>query len=381
MAGAELQRFFLPLLREHVRVEAGARVLEQGYYDPTAALWAAEQAGRSGAEGKVLALRPGIDLATELERVAAASGVAGLEVRLGDGLAAGEEGTFDVALVLAPFFLGNAPVRRALAVAASGLKREGELYLQVHRRHGGETFLRFTRELFGAVELLGMGGGQRRLYVGRGPKAGAVEAGTGDAGAAGTEVELAARGVSLRFRLTAGVFAARGIDPGSRLLVNTVEAPPGARVLDLGCGAGVIGLTLAKADPSARVTLVDVSRAAVELTKENAALNGLRGVDVRLSDGFDGVRGERYDLIVSNLPAHRGQVQDTSVAEGMIAAAPGHLRDGGELWVVANKALGYELAASRAFREVRVVASDGRYKVIRCGGAQERLAGRASVRW
>ena len=348
-------------------MRAGARVLDLGYYDPSAALWAA---GEVGAEGTVLALRPALDLASELERMARDGGFAqALSVRLGDELEAAERGTFDAALVLAPFFLGNAPVRRAVTVAAAGLRAEGVMYLQVHRRHGGATFVRFAGEAFGEVEMVGMGGGQRRLYVARGPRAVAAEGAEQRATAAGNVVELAARGATLRLRLTAGVFAARGIDAGSKLLVNTATPPAGARVLDVGCGAGVIGLAFAAADRRAQVVLVDVSKAAVELTRENAESNGLRNVDVRLSDGYDAVKGERFDTIVSNLPAHRGVEQDTAAAERFIAQAPQFLREGGELWVVANKALMYELPASRVFREVRVAAADGRYRVLACKGA------------
>lgn len=394
----DLQRYFLPLLHEHVRLTPSSRVLEQGYYDPSGALWAA---GQAGSGGRVLALRPAIDLASELEALASEAGVgeSNLEVRLGDTILPSERASFDICLVLAPFFLGNTPVRRAIATAAAALKPDGDLYLQVHRRHGGTTYLRMAEDAFHGIELLGMGGGQRRLYLCRGPKApaGALVIGeqassaAGDSGAstpaspdgagafsgAGTEadgsrlVSLDERGLSLRLRLVAGVFSARGIDPGSRLLVRTMDIAPGARVLDLGCGAGTLGLAVAAMDGRSRVTLVDTSRSAVDLSRENASRNALTNVDVRLGDGYAAVEGERFDSIISNLPAHRGVQHDTRAAERFIAGAPRHLRPDGDVWVVANKALPYEITASRAFREVRTVAVDGRYKVLRCSGPRQ----------
>jgi 16S rRNA (guanine1207-N2)-methyltransferase len=173
--------------------------------------------------------------------------------------------------------------------------------------------------------------------------------------------------VTLRLRLAAGVFSARRIDPGTRLLLEAAEVPPGARLLDLGCGAGAIGLALAAADPAARVVLVDSSQPAVALAQENATTNGLRNADVRLSDGFAAVADERFDAVLSNLPAHRGGRSDRSVAEGFIAQTPAHLRDGGTAWFVAGRTLPYEGVASRSFRDVRLVAGDTRYKVLRCG--------------
>jgi 16S rRNA (guanine1207-N2)-methyltransferase len=372
MSNTDPQRYYLPLLEEHVTFPPGGRVLEMGYYDPQVALWA-------GGEGaRVVALRPAIDQVAELEQVVRESGLTGIEVRLALRPEADELGTFDVALLLAPFFLGNVPVRQAMAAAAGALEPEGRLYFQGHKRRGSDTFVGYARDLFQSVTLLGMGGGQRRLYLASRPRPEAVAAaGAGAAGgdeAAVTPLEVTLRGTPLKLRLAAGVFSAHRVDPGSRLLAETAEVPPGGRVLDLGCGAGTIGLALAAADPRARVILADASRPAVELAQENAATNRLQNVEVRLSDGYAALAGQRFDAVVSNLPAHRGQQADSGAAHRFIAEAPAHLRDGGAAWFVANRALPYELPASRAFRQVRVAAADGQYKVLHCEGP---LAGSA----
>ncbi|MBI3972753.1 MAG: methyltransferase [Chloroflexi bacterium] len=365
MAGSDVQRFYLPLLERQVSLARGARVLDLGYYDPSAALWAARRAGY------VLALRPSVDLAIDLERAGQAEGVSHLEVRLATRPNTEEVGTFDVVLLLAPFFLGNAPVREALAAAAAALKPDGALYFQVHRRRGGETHVRSASEFFGGVELVGIGGGQRRLHRATAPKTSAAMAAIGavaqpESGRPESLHQLEWRGATVRLRLAAGVFAARGIDPGSRLLLNAVEIEPGSRILDLGCGAGTIGLALAASDPRARVVLVDNSKPAADLARENAARNGLKNVEVPLGDGYAPVGNRAFDAIVSNLPAHRGLQHDTSAAERFIFEAPKHLRRTGEAWFVANRALPYELPATRAFRQVRLAATDGRYKVLHC---------------
>jgi 16S rRNA (guanine1207-N2)-methyltransferase len=359
MSSTDAQSYYLPLLREHIAFPAGARVLEMGYYDAGGALWAA------GGGARVVALRPAIDQVAALDRAVRESELSGVETRLALDVEPDERGTFDLVLLMAPFFLGNAPVRRAMSVAALALKPEGTLYFQAHKRRGGDTFVRYAGELFASVELLGMGGGQRRIYAATGPRTDvAREAGAGEEVAPPAEVVL--RGITLKLRFAAGVFSANRVDPGSQLLVETATVPAGARILDLGCGAGTLGLALAAADPQAEVVLADSSRPAVDLARENAAANGLARVEVRLSDGYKDLPGQRFDVVVSNLPAHRGQQADSTVAHEFIAGAPAHLRAGGAAWFVANKALPLELPASRAFRRVSIAAADGRYKVLHC---------------
>ncbi|MDQ3699852.1 MAG: class I SAM-dependent methyltransferase [Chloroflexota bacterium] len=359
MPSSDTQRYYLPLLQAHVPLPAQGSVLEMGYYDVQGALWAASGANR------VVALRPSIDLVADLDRRASAVGLTNLEARLAVRPEPAEHGTYDVALLLAPYFLGNAPVREALEAAAAALTPAGALFFQVHRRRGGDTFIDFARALFGDVTLLDKGGGQRRLLRATVPRPPASSLSASQA-VATPPLEISIRGITLRLRLAAGVFSGHRIDPGSQLLAQTVELPPGARFLDLGCGAGTIGLALGVADRRSQGILVDNSRPAVELAQENATTNALDNVEVRLSDGYATVESERFDVIVSNLPAHRGHRADRSIADAFITGAPAHLRAGGTAWFVANRSLPYEPIAAQAFREVRVAAEDKRYKVLHC---------------
>ena len=216
MASWDTQRWYLPLLERTVTLPAEARVLEMGYYDPAGALWAAQHARH------VVALRPAIDLVADLERGAREAGAANVEVRLATRLEPAEAGAFHAAFLLAPFFLGNAPVRAAIHTVTRALRPDGALYLQVHRRHGGATFLRYCEAVFDQVEALGIGGGQRRLYRASGPRAEAVPV---DEPAAAAEAvqEVTLRGVSLRLRFAAGVFGARTVDPAARLLAERCQ--------------------------------------------------------------------------------------------------------------------------------------------------------------
>lgn len=143
------------------------------------------------------------------------------------------------------------------------------------------------------------------------------------------EAELA--GQRLRFTSTWGLFSPREIDDGSRLLVERLRLAPDAECLDLGCGYGPIGLTLAKLAPRGQVLLVDKDFVAVEFARKNIALNGLPNAEVQLSNGFDQIDPHRrFDLIASNIPAKVGKELLTL----WLHDARARLRPGGALYVV-----------------------------------------------
>ena len=111
------------------------------------------------------------------------------------------------------------------------------------------------------------------------------------------------RGHPLTFHTTWGLFSPKAIDEGTRLLLEHLEIRDDERALDLGCGYGPIGLTIARDAPAGHCTLVDKDFVAVEYARRNAAINGIRNLDVRLSDGFRHLDRERFTLVASNLPA------------------------------------------------------------------------------
>jgi 16S rRNA (guanine1207-N2)-methyltransferase len=86
------------------------------------------------------------------------------------------------------------------------------------------------------------------------------------------------------------------------------------------------------------------------------------------SDVFTGVDGERYDLIVSNPPFHRGKQVDYSVADRLIGQAPAHLLAGGHLLIVANAFLAYGKQMEGVFQHVETVAATKQYHVLMAAG-------------
>jgi 16S rRNA (guanine1207-N2)-methyltransferase len=119
-------------------------------------------------------------------------------------------------------------------------------------------------------------------------------------------VEATVWGHDLRLTSGSGVFAQGRLDIGTAVLFRETEPPAPGRILDLGCGYGMIGLAVASAVPDAVVTGVDVNERALLLANENAAALGLAGRFTALLP--DAVPAEAaYDEIWSNPPIRIGK--------------------------------------------------------------------------
>ena len=144
---------------------------------------------------------------------------------------------------------------------------------------------------------------------------------------------------ALSIKTLPGVFSRDGLDVGSQLLLSTLTPHTKGKVLDVGCGAGVLATVLASHSPKVRLTLCDVSAPAVEASRATLAANGFEG-DVFASNVFSEVSG-RFDMIISNPPFHDGLQTSLEAAQTLIRGAVRHLNSGGELRIVANAFLPY----------------------------------------
>src|SRR5688572_15838237 len=109
------------------------------------------------------------------------------------------------------------------------------------------------------------------------------------------------RGFDLRLMTQPGVFSDDAVDPGTELLIEAMRVSPTVKVLDLGCGYGVIGIVAAKLAARGHVTLVDSDIRATRLTQRNLELNGITNADVVLGDGVHDLPPKaKYDVVVSN---------------------------------------------------------------------------------
>lgn len=189
---------------------------------------------------------------------------------------------------------------------------------------------------------------------------------TSKPGAAHDEQEFSflLRGHEMRFITDAGVFSRNRIDFGSLLLIETMRIARDARVLDVGCGYGPIGLTAARLAADGKVTMIDVNERAVALARRNAEKNGIRNVEIRVSDVYSAIQRESFDVILTNPPIRAGK----EIVHRIFTEGHELLVDGGELWVVIQKKQGAPSALKRlqeVYREVEEVDREKGYHIFR----------------
>ncbi|MFI1418597.1 methyltransferase [Streptomyces sp. NPDC020731] len=165
----------------------------------------------------------------------------------------------------------------------------------------------------------------------------------------------------------AGVFCADRLDIGTRFFLRHLPAgKDGGRVVDLGCGNGVVGTAMALADPRAEVLFVDESFQAVASAQATYRENDVPGhAEFRVGDGLSGIPADSVDLVLNNPPFHSHQATTDATAWRMFTGARRTLRRGGELWVIGNRHLGYHVKLRRLFGNSEVVASDPKFVVLK----------------
>lgn len=145
------------------------------------------------------------------------------------------------------------------------------------------------------------------------------------------------RGFLFTFKTDAGVFSKSEVDFGSRVLIDCFVMPDvDGHVLDVGCGYGPIGLSIAKSYPDRIVEMMDVNERAVNLAKKNAELNGVQNVQIYESDALSSVPNGKIAAVLTNPPIRAGK--DTIFR--FYDEAYDKLADSGELWVVIQKKQG-----------------------------------------
>lgn len=169
---------------------------------------------------------------------------------------------------------------------------------------------------------------------------------------------------TLNFTSDLGVFSKNKVDFGSNLLINTYLklGRPNVSILDVGCGYGIIGITLAKLKQT-NSTMIDVNRRAVHLTEMNIKNIGVSATTYE-SDIYSSVSG-KFDCVITNPPIRAGK----AVIELILFNAKSYLCDNGELWIVIRKDQGAKSMLEKLhkhYSSVEVLEKSKGFYIILC---------------
>ena len=172
------------------------------------------------------------------------------------------------------------------------------------------------------------------------------------------QAEVLSQAVSLETQK--GLFSPEHIDRGTLAMLSHVKFDSGMRIMDLGCGCGIVGITAAKIAGEENVFMSDADPKAVAVARRNAERNGVSGVKLFVSDGFRDVDASDFDLILSNPPYQT----DFSVAKGFIEKGFNRLKIGGKLYMVTTRREWYKNKIISVFGGVEIRETDGHYVFV-----------------
>lgn len=156
------------------------------------------------------------------------------------------------------------------------------------------------------------------------------------------------------------LFSPRQVDKGTLTMLKYVELKPDDKVLDLGCGYGIVGIAIAKIIGDKQVLMVDCNELAVEISKENAVRNGVPNVTIECGDGVATFKDNDFSLILSNPPYHT----DFSTAKSFIEQGFKQLKLNGRIMLVVKRLDWYRNKLRSVFGGVKVIEDNGYYVLI-----------------
>lgn len=276
---------------------------------------------------------------------------------------AAQHGQFTTAIIDLP--KGRRLARRWLVQAWQALQASGWLYLAGANEEGIQTVIRDAQDLFGPGAILGYRKGNR---IARFEKRDAGKTWPewarqpGIAPQTWHEFDVTWAGLSLHLRSLPGIFSFDRLDAGTRFLLESIKIPAGARLLDAGCGYGMIGLAAGLSE-AAEIDLVDVNLLAMAAARQNFAQFDFTQARILPGDALQAVQDRQYSLILTNPPFHAGKAVDYQMAEAFIRQSWQQLEPGGQFALVANQFIRYDRLMKPLFGRIEVAAQNRGYKV------------------
>ena len=175
------------------------------------------------------------------------------------------------------------------------------------------------------------------------------------------KIKAVLRGRLFEFYSGSGVFSKKKVDNGTRVLVENCVVKNNWKILDLGCGYGVIGVVIARIFPKTTVLMVDVNKRALKLAKMNLELNNVENADVKYSNLYLNVK-EKFNTIIVNPPITAGR----KLCFRIIEESKEHLEKEGLLQLIARHRKGGKILGEKmleVFGNMEEKAKSGGYRL------------------
>jgi 16S rRNA (guanine1207-N2)-methyltransferase len=271
---------------------------------------------------------------------------------------------FNVVIIQIP--KGRLLARRWLVQAFNALGLNGNLYLVGPNHWGIQSVIKDAQALYGTGRILAYKKGNRVAHFIKRSIEKPVPDWTNAAGIkphTWMEFSITLEDHSYAIRSLPGIFSCDHLDEGTKMLLDSAQISPGAKVLDAGCGYGIIGL-FAAVNGSGIVHLVDNNLLAIAASQETLSLNRINNAHVYLGDLINPVLPDKYDLILSNPPFHTGMAVDYQIAHALIEASHQALNPAGRLIIVANRFIRYDRLIRDIFGNISILAQSGKFHIL-----------------
>lgn len=172
------------------------------------------------------------------------------------------------------------------------------------------------------------------------------------------------RGNQYEFVTSRGVFSSKRVDKGTRILAESMVLPERGKLLDMGCGIGILGIVAARERPGLEVVMSDINQRAVELTRLNAKRNKVSNFKVHEGFLYEPLGNTLFDTIISNPPISAGM---RKVVFPLVQGAKERLVQGGTLLLVIQSNKGGKMLARAmddTFGDHTVLTRKSGYRVL-----------------
>ena len=269
----------------------------------------------------------------------------------------GEINTYKSAFLRIPYWLGSKTVQSLIRIAHTVLRPHGKLWIAGERRRGSEAYRRFAELCFEKVDLCLA---KRHIRVFRARK-GPIESVAVSEKYGSAQFHIAGHNVMVAQGAT--VFSCDRIDPGTTLLAESMPTVTG-RVLDFGCGNGILSVIASRSIPQPSVTAIDSNIEAIEVARRTFKLNEVKGVKLRASYFGEDLQDSSFDTIMCYPPFHVGPAISHDVGKRMLIEAARLLKPTGQCFIVLSRAQGYEALLRTIFRRTSQIADTPRHSVV-----------------